>query len=81
MRALRSFAGAFKVRVGDFEVSVDSEPGVADSGNLEHDLTELFLEVGEAARAAGRGWALLIDEDLRAKIVTLTKECPYFLQE
>lgn len=62
LRALRSFASVFKIRMGDFEVSVDPEPGVADSGNLEYDLTELFLKVGVAARAAGRGWALLIDE-------------------
>lgn len=62
MRALRSFAGAFRINVGDFEVSVDPEPGVADSGNLEYDITELFLKVGEAAKAADRGWALLIDE-------------------
>lgn len=62
MRALRSFAGTFKIGMGDFEVSVDPEPGVADSGNLEYDITELILKVGEAARAAGRGWALLIDE-------------------
>jgi AAA ATPase domain len=62
MRALRSFASAFKINVGDFEVSVDPEPGVADSGNLEYDITELFLKVGEAASAADRGWALLIDE-------------------
>ncbi|WP_260926900.1 ATP-binding protein [Novosphingobium sp. 9] len=62
MRALRSFASAFKISVGDFEVSVDPEPGVADSGNLEFDLTELFLKVGDAAKAAGRGWAILIDE-------------------
>ncbi len=62
MQALRSFAGAFKISVGDFEVSVEPEPGVADSGNLEYDLTDLFLKVGEAAKSAGRGWALLIDE-------------------
>lgn len=62
MRALRSFASAFKISVGDFEVAVDPEPGVADSGNLEYDVTDLFLKVGEAAKAAGRGWALLIDE-------------------
>jgi hypothetical protein len=48
--------------MGDFEVSVDPEPGVADSGNLEFDVTELFLKVGEAAKAAGQGWVLLIDE-------------------
>ena len=62
MRALRSFAGAFTINVGDFDVSVDPEPGVADSGNLEYDLTELFLKVGDAAKAAGKGWVLLIDE-------------------
>lgn len=62
MRALRGFASAFNVSVGDFEFSVDSEPGVADSGNLEYDLTELFLKIGEAANAARRGWSLLIDE-------------------
>lgn len=62
LRALRGFASVFKVSVGDFEVSVDPEPGLADSGDLEYDVTELFLKVGEAARAAKRGWALLIDE-------------------
>lgn len=62
MRALRSFASAFKISVGDFEVSVDPDPGVADSGNLEYDIAELFLKVGESAKAAGRGWVLLIDE-------------------
>lgn len=62
MRALRSFASAFRISVGDFEVSVDPEPGVADSGELELDMAELFLKVGDAAKAAGRGWALLIDE-------------------
>jgi hypothetical protein len=62
LRALRSFASAFKISMGDFELSVDPEPGVADSGNLEFDVTELFLKVGEAAREAGRGWTLLIDE-------------------
>jgi hypothetical protein len=62
MRALRGFASAFKISMGDFEMSVDPEPGVADSGNLEYDVTELFLKVGEAAKSAGRGWAILIDE-------------------
>ena len=62
MRALRSFASVFKISVGDFEVAVDPEPGVADSGNLEYDVTDLFLKVGEAAKSAGKGWCLLIDE-------------------
>lgn len=61
-RALRSFAGAFKIKVGDVEIAVDPEPGVADSGNLEYDVAELFQKVGEAARAAGKAWTLLVDE-------------------
>lgn len=62
MRALRSFASAFNISMGDFAVSVEPDPGVADSGNIEYDVTELFLKVGEAAKAANRGWVLLIDE-------------------
>jgi hypothetical protein len=62
MRALRGFAAAFKISKGDFEFSVDPEPGAADSGNLEYDITELFLRIGAAAKHAGRGWVLLIDE-------------------
>jgi type II secretory pathway predicted ATPase ExeA len=62
MRALRSFASAFRVSVGDISLAVDPEIGTADSGILEYDLGELFVRVGEAAKAAGKGWALLIDE-------------------
>ncbi|KGB83595.1 ATPase AAA [Rhodovulum sp. NI22] len=62
MRALRGFASAFKIEVGDVSLSVDPEKGTADSGNLEYDLSDLFIRVGEAAKSAERGWALLIDE-------------------
>ncbi len=62
MRALRSFAAVFKVKIGDVSIAVDPEPGVADSGMLDLDLSEVFLRVGEAAQKAGKGWALLIDE-------------------
>ena len=62
MRALRAFASVFNIAVGDFSISVDPETGVADSGNLEYDLSDLFVRVGEAAKAAGIGWTILIDE-------------------
>lgn len=62
MRALRGFASTFKISVGDVSISVDPETGVADSGNLEYDLIDLFLRIGEAAQAAGKAWTLLIDE-------------------
>jgi len=80
LRALRSFASAFKLSYGDTSISVDPEVGVADSGDMEADLPELFIRVGEAAKAAGKAWTLLIDEvqylrseDLAALIVALHK--------
>ena len=80
MRALKSFASAFKISYGEVTLAVDPEAGVADSGDLEVDLAELFVRVGEAAKAAGRAWTLLIDEvqylraeDLAALIVALRK--------
>jgi AAA ATPase domain len=79
LRALHSFAHAFKVRVGELEVSV-GELGLADSGTLETDLPELLLLVAEAARAAGIPVAIFIDEvqyltreDLSALIVAIHK--------
>jgi len=62
MRTLRGFAGVFKLSVGDVSISVDPEPGSADSGNLEYDLSDLFCSVGLAAKAANTAWTLLIDE-------------------
>jgi len=80
LRALRSFASAFKFGYGDATIAVEPEVGVADSGDLENDLPELFVRVGEAAKAAGKGWTLLIDEvqylsqkDLASLIVALHK--------
>lgn len=80
LRALRSFASAFKLSYGDASISVDPEVGIADSGDMEADLPELFIRVGEAAKAAGKAWTLLIDEvqylrakDLAALIVALHK--------
>lgn len=80
LRALRSFASAFKLSYGDTSISVDPEAGVADSGDMEADLPELFIRLGEAAKAGGKAWTLLIDEvqylrpeDLAALIVALHK--------
>ncbi|MCU0699620.1 MAG: ATP-binding protein [Myxococcaceae bacterium] len=79
LAVLRGFAGAFKVKHGDVEVSV-SAPGVADSGNLEHDLPEMLEAVVQAAQADQKAVVLLIDEvqyltadDLSALIVATHK--------
>ena len=78
LKGLRNFASIFNIEVAGVEVSVEAEPGLADSGNIQYDLPELFILIGRAAQAAGRGWILLIDEvqylsesDLSALIVAI----------
>ncbi|MCK6403684.1 MAG: ATP-binding protein [Sphaerotilus natans subsp. sulfidivorans] len=64
LRALAGFASKLKVTFGDIEVGMDydPEPGLADNGDLEHDLQALFEQVGLAAKAAGTALAVFIDE-------------------
>ena len=66
-RALRGLAGfvrALKVKYQDIEVGLDfdAEPGLADDGDLESDLQELFQAVGAAAKEAKTCVALFVDE-------------------
>lgn len=64
LRALAGFVGKLKVTFGDIEVGLDydAEPGLADNGDLEGDLSALLEQVGRAAQAAGRVAVLFIDE-------------------
>lgn len=64
LRALAGFARALKIKYNDIEVGIDYEPeaGIADNGDLEHDLQALFEAVGDAAKAAGTVFAMFIDE-------------------
>lgn len=64
LRALAGFAGKLKVTFNDIEVGFDyePEPGLADNGDLEHDLQALFEQVGLAAKSAGTALAIFIDE-------------------
>lgn len=64
LRALAGFAGKLKLTFGDIEVGIDyePEPGLADNGDLEHDLQALFEQVGLAAQSAGTALAVFIDE-------------------
>ena len=77
MAALRGFATAFKVSVGEVKIGL-SEPTSADSGNLEVDLPELLVVTAQAAKAASTSVVILIDEvqylsedELRGLIVAL----------
>lgn len=78
LKGLRNFAAIFRIEIAGVEVSVEPEPGLADTGDLQYDLPELFILIGRAAQAAQRGWVLLIDEvqylsesDLAALIVAM----------
>jgi hypothetical protein len=64
LRALAGFAKALKLKYGDIELGLDfePEPGLADNGDLEGDLTALLEQVGLAARSAETAVILFIDE-------------------
>ena len=64
LRALGGFVGAMKVKYQDIEFGVDlgNEPGIADSGDLEHDLIDLFVTLGRAAKEKKTAVVFFIDE-------------------
>lgn len=81
-RALSALAGFVKLKAtfGDLVISVEHEPepGLADSGDLQSDLTDLILATGDAARDRGTAAVLFVDElqyvaeeELAALIVAL----------
>ena len=51
LKALAGFVSGLKVSYHDIEVRLDfePEPGLADSADLENDLRDLFVSVGDAA--------------------------------
>jgi hypothetical protein len=67
LRALKGLAGfvkALKIKYADIEVGLDYEPekGLADNGDLELDLKDLMEAAASAAKAAGTGIVIFIDE-------------------
>ena len=60
MRVLKAFTAT--IEGVEFNIDVEAALGRGDSGHLPDDLRDLFLEVGEAAQATGKGVLLLIDE-------------------
>ena len=83
LRALGGFVNAMKVKFGDVEFGVDlgTEPGVADTGDLEHDLAELLATVAAAARERQTALVLFadelqyVDEDQLAALITALHRC------
>lgn len=56
---------AFSISIPDgpeFKIDVDAISGEADSGNFETDLTDLFINIGQAAKEEKKCVCILIDE-------------------
>ena len=64
LRGLAGFAKGLKLKYADIEVGFDfdPEPGLADNGDLEHDLQALLEVAGAAAQNAGTVLAIFVDE-------------------
>jgi AAA+ ATPase superfamily predicted ATPase len=64
LRALAGFAKALKVKYGDVEIGVEfpAEAGLADSGDLQFDLIQLFSAIGEASSERRTAIVLFVDE-------------------
>jgi hypothetical protein len=64
LSGLAGFAKALKFKYHDIEVGLDldPEPGLADNGDLEHDLQALLEVAGAAAKEADTALVLFIDE-------------------
>ncbi len=64
LRGLAGFAKALKVKYADIEVGLDfePEPGLADNGDLEHDLQALLEATGAAAEKAETAVVMFLDE-------------------
>lgn len=83
LKALGGFVGAMKMKYADIEFGVDlgNDPGVADSGDLEHDLIDLFVEVGRAAKEKHTAVVFFIDElqyvaeEQFASLITALHKC------
>ena len=83
LRGLAGFAKALKVKYQDIEVGFDfePEPGLADNGDLEHDLQALLEATGNAAQEADTALAMFVDElqyvpeDELAALITALHRC------
>lgn len=63
LRVLKSFLNGLRISINDIELglSIDPETGTADSGDIEADMPQLMLALGEAAAASREPVAIFVD--------------------
>lgn len=83
LRALAGFASKLKVTFNDIEVGIDydPEPGLADNGDLEHDLQVMFEQVGLAIEKPLHDEEVGITPEALSQILHITQGYAYFLQQ
>ena len=59
---LRNFVKSISVNIGEFGMSVETNPGLGESGNMEFDLSEVLMASARAAKDSGTAVGLYIDE-------------------
>lgn len=64
VRQALSILKAFSIKYSAQDISIEVQPanGISDTGDLQNDMTELFLALGKIAEKNERGAALFIDE-------------------
>jgi len=67
-----SIAGPGGIKI---QLDVDAAAGTADSGDIEQDLADLFVEIGEVARAGDSGALFLLDEMQNLDEASLSAIC------
>ena len=59
---LRNFVRTFSLNIGDFGISLETARGIATSGKMELDLSEMLLACARAAKESGKAIGLYVDE-------------------
>jgi hypothetical protein len=77
MSVVKSFSVAGPVGI-KIQLDVDAAAGTADSGDIEQDLSDLQVEIGEVARAGDSGALFLIDEMQNLDAASLSALCMAF---
>ena len=64
LRILKSFIQSVNISYGGIEIGLNIDPqiGTADSGNIESDLPDLFVALGDAAKSRNSTIVLILDE-------------------
>lgn len=59
---LRNFVRTFSLNIGDFGIAVETARGVASSGKMELDLSEVLLACARAAKESNKAIGMYVDE-------------------